>query len=164
MGFGSASTMDFGQLLYSMQLMQAQSPWMKQTYEKQAQFSDNPESAYSPMENWDQFIKQKYTDPAQYSLKQNLMNLQNTPERFSFGRQYREMQAMNQSNSGLAGNVSNELMNERQIQYGMQNNALARQLQSLGAEGRNIFAPLGVKTKENTAKPVTAFEELFKMF
>jgi len=161
MGFGSASTMDPMQMLYSWNLMHAQAPWLAQTTEKLGQLSDNPQSGYTPMANWDQYIAQKYKNPAEYSLKQKLLDLSNTPEYFSYGRQYRQGQAMNQSNAGLAGNVANELLNERSLQYGMQTNALQRQLQSLNLEGKNIFAPLGVKTQENTAQPKTVFGELF---
>jgi hypothetical protein len=161
MGFGSASTVAPWQELYNIQLMSAMQPWVKPTSDKLAQFSDQPQSTYQPMANWDQYIQQKYTAPAQYSLKQKLADLSSSPEYFSYGKQYRDMLAMNQMNQGLGQNVMGEMGQERTLQYQGQANALARQLQSLGIEGQDIMAPLKVRAIENTARPTTLFESIF---
>lgn len=162
MAFGSTMTMNPLQMLYAAKMYQSMSPWIKPTQDRLTEFSSSPISAYQPMADWNKFISQKYTQPLQYTLSQRLANIQNSPERFSFGRQYREAQAMNAMNQGVGQGTMADLLSERQLQMGSQTNALARQLQSLGIEGQTMMAPLQIKAVENTARPMTLFESIFR--
>ena len=161
MSFGTMATQNPLQQLYMMRLYGAMSPWIQPTQDRLTEFSSSPQSAYQPMQDWDEYISQKYTAPMQYTLSQRLADIQNSPERFSFGRQYREMQAMNMMNQGIGQGTMADLLSERKLQMGSQANAYSRQLQSLGIEGQSIMAPLQIKARENTARPVSLFESLF---
>ena len=162
MGFGTQPTVIPAQEMYAALTMQNMNKWLGPTTERLTELSSSPMSTYEPIADWNKYIGRKYVEPAGYTLKQRLANLQHSNERFSFGRQFREMSLMNQMNQGLGSSIMGELGQERELQYRSQANALSRQLQSLGVEGQSIFAPLQIKTQESAAKPVALFESMFK--
>ena len=110
---------------------------------------NDPQSAYSGLDNFDQVFEDMYGDPLTSRYEKNLADIANTNELFSGGNVSNQFRALNQYNQNLASARSQMMMQERAKEQQSRENSLNRQLQAQQLMANLTTQPLGVRTTEN---------------
>lgn len=161
MSVGSMSTLDPIQTLYQMQMMASQQPFMKQTTSGINEMAQNAVNNFQGIPDFNKYMKQRYTDPAMYQLKNKLKDLAHTNEFFSSGYQNRVASAKSDVNQQLQQIAAEEMMGQRQGYMSGMESALQRQMKALQQFNTIMGNPLSVQGQENSIRPTGIFDSLF---
>jgi len=157
---GSMSTADPLQQLYAMGMMQSYAPYMNQTVQGLGNMGDNPINTYKGPADWNQYVKQQYTDPITYDMRTKLANLGHTKEFFSSGYQNRRADTMNSANAQMNSLIGNDMMTQRQNNISGMEQGLQRQQKALQQFNSIMGAPLAYQGQENTVSARSLFDEI----
>ena len=155
------STQNPMQQLYAMQMMSSMQPYMKQTASGLSEMGNTATNNFQAIPNWNQYINQRYTDPAMYSLNNQLKDLGHTNEYFSSGYQNRVASAKGGVDSQLRQASAEDMMGQRQGYMGGMESALQRQLKALNQFGQVMSGPLSVQGQENSITPKSLLSSIF---